>query len=125
MGKRRTLWAVIDNHGVVYTSTIKRTRKASIDEWMRQVRPGSSVKAARMWGWWRRQAKYVCTKIVIGTVAQVPDDTKRLVIAARSVAFGDFPPSRASIKELDRASEAFASRVPWDDEPQQKGQNHG
>lgn len=44
-----------------------------------------------------------------------PPDVRRLVIAARIVAFED--QGRAAIKELDAASEAFADRVPWDDEP--------
>lgn len=48
----------------------------------------------------------------------VPDDVRRLVIAAREVAFGDAPPDQNAIKELDAASEAFASRIPWDDEPE-------
>ena len=40
----------------------------------------------------------------------------RLVLAARSVAFGGhFSPN--AIKELDAASEAYAADVPWDDEP--------
>lgn len=46
-----------------------------------------------------------------------PADVRRLVIAARDVAFGDQPPSRESIEALDKASEAFASRIGWDDEP--------
>lgn len=45
--------------------------------------------------------------------ASVPADVARLVIAARIVAFEDQSPS--SLKELDQASEAFASRVPWED----------
>jgi hypothetical protein len=44
----------------------------------------------------------------------LPADIVRLVIAARKVAFGDADPE--DICELDRASEAFASRVPWEDE---------
>lgn len=53
-------------------------------------------------------------------------DVVRLVFAAREVAFGDVQSlclaeaNRAllpSIEELDKASEAFASRVPWDNEP--------
>ncbi len=49
----------------------------------------------------------------------VPDDVRRLVIAARTVAFavqhaGVDP---EAVKELDAASEAFASRVPWEEEP--------
>lgn len=45
----------------------------------------------------------------------VPADVRRLVVAARKVAFED--QSREALKELDAASEAFADRVPWDDEP--------
>lgn len=51
----------------------------------------------------------------------IPSDARRLVIAARTVAFndwdGDSEEWAAARKELDEASEAFASRVPWDDEP--------
>lgn len=54
----------------------------------------------------------------------LPADIVRLVIAARIVAFefdelfaGDSM-ARAARDELDKASEAFADRVPWDDEPQ-------
>lgn len=46
---------------------------------------------------------------------ELPDDVRRLVIAARVVAFSD--QSKEAMKELDEASEAFADRVPWDDEP--------
>lgn len=43
----------------------------------------------------------------------------RLVLAARCVAFGD--QSAEAIRELDRASEAFASLVPWEEEPEGTG----
>jgi hypothetical protein len=46
---------------------------------------------------------------------EVTPEMRRLIIAARIVAFEDQGP--ASIKELDEASEAFAELVPWDDEP--------
>jgi len=46
---------------------------------------------------------------------RLPDDVKRLVIAARRVAFEDRGPE--SIRELDEASEAFADRVKWDGDP--------
>jgi hypothetical protein len=39
----------------------------------------------------------------------------RLVIAARKVAFEDR--SREAIRELDHASEVFASLIPWENEP--------
>ncbi len=45
----------------------------------------------------------------------LPTDVVRLVIAARNVAFED--PTPETLRELDQASEAFASRVPWEDEP--------
>jgi hypothetical protein len=47
----------------------------------------------------------------------LPPDVVRLVIAARIVAFEDQGPE--AIKELDAASEAFADRVPWEDEPEE------
>jgi hypothetical protein len=49
----------------------------------------------------------------------LPADVRRLVIAARQVAFDDAR-SRESLNELDGASEAFADRVPWDDEPHEE-----
>jgi hypothetical protein len=42
-------------------------------------------------------------------------DVVRLVIAARIVAYEDQRPE--ALRELDLAVEAFAERVPWDDEP--------
>lgn len=48
--------------------------------------------------------------------AGVPDDVVRLVIAARMVAWED--PDPETLKELQAASELFASRVPWEDEPE-------
>ncbi len=45
-----------------------------------------------------------------------PPDVQRLVIAARIVAFED--QSAEALRELDQASEAFADRVPWEDEPE-------
>lgn len=49
-------------------------------------------------------------------IAPLAPDVVRLVVAARGVAFED-QPSREALKELDEASEAFADRVPWEDEP--------
>lgn len=49
------------------------------------------------------------------TTDVLPSDVRRLVIAARVVAFEGQSPT--ALKELDAASEAFADRVPWDDEP--------
>lgn len=46
---------------------------------------------------------------------ELRDDVRRLVIAARVVAFED--QGEEALRELDQASEAFASRVPWEDEP--------
>lgn len=50
-----------------------------------------------------------------GRAAELPADVVRLVVAARVVAFET--QSREALKELDEASEAFASRVPWAFEP--------
>lgn len=54
----------------------------------------------------------------IAAEQQLDFDVARLVIAARIVAFED--QSKEALKELDRASEAFATRVPWDDHPRAK-----
>lgn len=47
--------------------------------------------------------------------AGVSDELRRLVIAARVVAYED--QSAEALEELDKASEAFAELVPWEDEP--------
>jgi len=44
----------------------------------------------------------------------LPSDVSALVIAARIVAYEDQGPE--ALRDLDRAVEAFAERVPWDDE---------
>ena len=49
------------------------------------------------------------------TEPSLPADVVRLVVAARIVAFEDQSPE--ALAELDQASEAFADRVPWEDEP--------
>lgn len=46
----------------------------------------------------------------------IPEDVRRLVIAARKVVFED--PTDAALDELDDAAEAFAERVAWDEEPE-------
>lgn len=45
----------------------------------------------------------------------LPQDVIDLVIAARDVAFSD--PTPETIAALDKASEAFAERVPWENDP--------
>lgn len=49
-------------------------------------------------------------------------NVRRLVIAARNVAFED-QPSREALKELDEASEAFAALIPWEDQPEGDAEN--
>jgi hypothetical protein len=46
---------------------------------------------------------------------EVSPELRRLVIAARKVSYED--PDAEDFRELDQACEAFASAVPWDDEP--------
>lgn len=47
--------------------------------------------------------------------APLTPEMRRLVIAARVVAFESQEPD--ALRELDQASEAFAEDLPWDDEP--------
>jgi hypothetical protein len=52
-------------------------------------------------------------------VGELEPRTKRLVLAARAVAFGGYfdvgcEHKQDQIRELDQASEAFAADVPWD-----------
>jgi len=49
--------------------------------------------------------------------ATLTPEMVRLIIAARNVAFEDHPGTE-ELKELDEASEAFAGRVPWENEPE-------
>lgn len=55
----------------------------------------------------------------IATQRALPADVVRLVIAARKVAYTDTP-TQDEKDGLDRAVGAFASRVPWDDEPERE-----
>lgn len=57
----------------------------------------------------------LCEAIDAVFARERPANVTRLVIAARVVAFGRRDAD--AIRELDQASEAFASLVPWDDEP--------
>lgn len=50
--------------------------------------------------------------------ARLPQDVINLVIAARNVAFDTSGPTSEYLAALDKASEAFADRVPWEDEPE-------
>lgn len=54
----------------------------------------------------------------------LPNDVVRLVIAARTMAFGDWygegEDYEVARKELDDAAEAFASRVEWPDTPSEQ-----
>lgn len=50
-----------------------------------------------------------------GEAPEVAPEVSRLVIAARIVAYED--QSAEALEELDKASEAFAELVPWDNEP--------
>lgn len=65
-------------------------------------------------------ARHRLSSLTTAEGSGVPRDVARLVVAARRVALGHIgdsvlgdPESRALIKELDLASEAFADRVAW------------
>ncbi len=55
----------------------------------------------------------------LSAVSAVTAEMRRLIIAARIVAFTDN--GATALIELQEASEAFASIVPWDDEPEAVG----
>jgi hypothetical protein len=63
-----------------------------------------------------QKAKVIMDTLLPAPAALAPD-VVRLVIAARNVAFDD-PCDDDARQELDAASEAFADRVPWEDEPE-------
>lgn len=48
---------------------------------------------------------------------EVPDDVRRLVIAAREIMDAGPQAGTAEVNELDQALEAFSARVPYADEP--------
>lgn len=50
-------------------------------------------------------------------MSDLPQDVVRLVIAAREVLECQ---SQEALNELDKASEAFAERVPWDNDPERE-----
>ena len=78
---------------------------------------------------WRRQQHFAQAEaiedILRGGTPALAFDVVELVVAARIVAFEDHSPE--ALKQLDKAVEAFGSRVPWDDEPDEaeEGQPHG
>lgn len=86
----------------------------------KDVGPGSAVAALREAAGVARQY-LLCAGIgddieaLIPKYSGVPSDVGRLVVASRRVAFEDISPE--ALRELDQASEAFASRVPWENEP--------
>ncbi len=51
------------------------------------------------------------------TAVYLTPKMRRLVIAARRVAYDDDTDTDGAIAELDRAVEAFAADVPWEDAP--------
>jgi hypothetical protein len=53
----------------------------------------------------------------------LPQDVIDLVIEARNVAYSDQSPE--AIRALDKAVEAFAERVGWEDEPIDPEDSHG
>lgn len=54
------------------------------------------------------------------TKTTLPADVIRLVIAAREAAYGGVLDDLEIRNELDAACEAFADRVPWEDDPNDK-----
>jgi len=64
----------------------------------------------------KQAAKPTGIALPVAPVDALPADVRRLVIAARIVAFED--QSAEAIRELDQATEAFADRVPWDNAPE-------
>ena len=78
---------------------------------------------------WRRQQHFAQAEaiedVLRGGTPALPFDVVELVVAARIVAFEDHSPE--ALKQLDQAAEAFGSRVPWDDEPDEneEGQANG
>lgn len=57
-----------------------------------------------------------CKRCIIALSPSPSGDVARLVLAAREVVFGNQPPPPEVMKELDGASEAFASTIPWENE---------
>jgi hypothetical protein len=56
-----------------------------------------------------------------GATAALANDVARLVIAGRVVAYEVLSPDAPGFTELDVALEAFASRVGWENEPDDDG----
>lgn len=97
-------------HGLAYVLH----RINSTDTYRPFIGQGTSAQAALQW-----TLDHFAREALRG----VPADVARLVVAARVVAFGGASP--ASIRELDAASEAFADRVCWDDEPEAAAKARG
>lgn len=78
-----------------------------------------SISDAELSQWAEKRADdagRLARELVAYRRGSLPQDVINLVIAARIVAFEDQSPE--ALRSLDEASEAFASRVPWDNEPE-------
>jgi hypothetical protein len=61
---RKQLWAVFDERGTIWTSTIKNNARASKSAWLRQYRDHDAIPASHRWRYWQR-AGYRCDRIKI------------------------------------------------------------
>jgi hypothetical protein len=84
--------------------------------WQSQARVLLNMHGTDPAEWSGEETRRVFDLISAVANAQLPQDFVRLIIAARMVAWED--PDAENLKELQEASEAFASRVPWEDEPE-------
>lgn len=68
-----------------------------------------------------KKARWYLDRAIAADNGGLADDVVDLVLAAREVAF--VSKDRASVIALDKASEAFSSRVPWPDDPNNEPQD--
>jgi len=64
-----------------------------------------------------REAFTAAESAIAGVTFSIPDDVRRLVVAAREFWDENNDIASQASNELDRALEAFAARVPYADEP--------
>jgi len=106
--------------GEVTDVMLSKMASDQMEEWeanrhSRAPKVDEVIKAQMIGEIWRALRKLKAA--LAAPAPAIPDDVVRLVIAAREVAFDTSGPTDEAIKELDAASEAFASRVPWENDP--------
>lgn len=105
--------AELDPKGLEAAARVYARTKDNRDKFENMAMSGDEF-VDQFWGNYLEDIEPIVTAY-LSAQESVGVDVADLVTAARIVAFEDQSPE--ALKRLDVASEAFADRVPWEDEP--------